>query len=286
MLDGARAAAPGRLVAGLLAGRGPLAEQDARTLTEMIRNTSDVLWALLARAHEGRVWVPLGYGTFADWVKAEFDLSRSRAYQLLNQARVIEALTAAAPDGTPVGVSEAQARMIGPQLDEMVALVGERTAGLDPQSAADEIAAIIGQRRAAPARALPQRNVPGVRWDAGNPFDDPADDPFDGYGDDPDGNPFDDPIPDRGADPADVDTIRPGRKDHEADRAADRAARRLAQAGWDLATVLDLVGQLPAPADVAAAIPDADREELAGRVADCVNWLTALRETINPTPAR
>jgi hypothetical protein len=49
----------------------------------------------ILEAHDRRAWQPLGYPTWEQHVKKEFNLSRSRSYQLLDRARVIQALFAA-----------------------------------------------------------------------------------------------------------------------------------------------------------------------------------------------
>jgi hypothetical protein len=61
---------------------------------------------LILEAHDRRAWQALGYPTWQQYVKKEFNLSRSRSYQLLDRARVQQALLAAGVDaaamrGTP-----------------------------------------------------------------------------------------------------------------------------------------------------------------------------------------
>jgi hypothetical protein len=126
----------------------PLNGDQARELTETIRNAAEVLWVLIARAHAGRAWSALGYDTWEAYVRAEFDMSRSRSYQILDQARVIAAIEASAPDGTPVKVSAAAARDLKGVLDDVVAEVAERTDGLDPREAAQVIADVVAEKRA------------------------------------------------------------------------------------------------------------------------------------------
>jgi hypothetical protein len=69
---------------------------EARQLTERIRSAAAALWQLLAEAHQRGAWRALGYDTFKSYVEAEFQMSEQRAYQLLDQARVIAAITESA----------------------------------------------------------------------------------------------------------------------------------------------------------------------------------------------
>src|SRR5690606_32505165 len=69
----------------------PLEETEARELTEKIKTTSNMLYVLIKRAHSGKAWAALGYDSFTDYVKEEFNYSRSYGYRLLDQANMIEA---------------------------------------------------------------------------------------------------------------------------------------------------------------------------------------------------
>lgn len=125
----------------------PLDADSARALTETIRNAVDVVWMLIARAHAGKAWKALGYDTWAEYVKAEFDMSRSRSYQLLDQARVVAEIEAAVPDGTAVQISEAAARDLKDVLEDVVPEIKERTQGLSPDDASDVLAEIVEEQR-------------------------------------------------------------------------------------------------------------------------------------------
>lgn len=125
----------------------PLSEGEARAITDTICNAMDVVWMLIARAHAGRAWEALGYDTWSDYVGAEFNMSRSRSYQLLDQARVVGAIEAAVPEGTVVSITEAAARDLKGVLEEVVPEIRERTAGLDPDEASDLLAEIVEEQR-------------------------------------------------------------------------------------------------------------------------------------------
>lgn len=65
---------------------------EARQLTEAIRGAAEQVWSLLVAAHDRQAWSALGYSTWADYVRTEFDMSRRQAYYLLDQGRVAFAI--------------------------------------------------------------------------------------------------------------------------------------------------------------------------------------------------
>lgn len=121
---------------------------EAQEITERIRSTSDVLYLLISKAHAGKAWAALSYANFEEYVKAEFDISRSRAYQLINQANVVQAIEAAAPEGTQVRITEAAARDLKSVLEELAPQVREATDGRTPEESEDIIAGLVGDYRA------------------------------------------------------------------------------------------------------------------------------------------
>ena len=91
---------------------------EARQLTERIRSTADALWQLLAEAHDRGAWRALGYDTFKAYVEGEFQMSKRHAYRLLDQARVIDALTeSAGVTHGSLAVPERTARELKPHLE-------------------------------------------------------------------------------------------------------------------------------------------------------------------------
>src|SRR5687768_8036370 len=78
-----------------------LSADEARALTDRIKDAADQLWTLLLEAHEGRAWEALGYTSWRDYAKSEFGIGQSHAYRLLDQGRVIRAVAAAA--NSPIG---------------------------------------------------------------------------------------------------------------------------------------------------------------------------------------
>ncbi|MFD9596786.1 hypothetical protein ACFWA9_29115 [Kitasatospora sp. NPDC059973] len=80
----------------------PLSVEEARALTtevreaiEDVRQVAGRLAERVKRAHDARVWEVLGYPSWAEYAKAEFGVSRSHAYRLLDLARSAEEITAA-----------------------------------------------------------------------------------------------------------------------------------------------------------------------------------------------
>lgn len=119
----------------ILESNSELTYEQATKLTESIRNTSKVLWVLISRAHTGKAWLALGYPSWESYVVAEFDISRSRSYQLLNQAKVIQAIESNVPEGTHIVISESEARDLRGVLDEVLPQIESQTKGLSPEEA-------------------------------------------------------------------------------------------------------------------------------------------------------
>lgn len=93
-------------------------QAEAEAITTRIREAVESTWQLIVEAHEGQAHKALGYETWGAYVEAEFDMSRQRAYQLINHGRVIEGLEAQM--STTVDITEREARRIKPHLEEIV----------------------------------------------------------------------------------------------------------------------------------------------------------------------
>jgi hypothetical protein len=71
-----------------------LTESQARHLTDQIIGAIDDLWVKVRQAYQGRAWVALGYGSWKEYVRAEFDTDhlmvpraeRSRVVTMLSNA--------------------------------------------------------------------------------------------------------------------------------------------------------------------------------------------------------
>jgi hypothetical protein len=148
--------------------------RQAWDLTAAIRSTGEVLYALLARAHAGRAWVVLGYPTFGHYVRAEFNMSRSRAYQLLDQARVVSAIESALPEGARIpDLTEAAARDLKSTLDEVLGEIRERLANESAAETDKIVMEIVGNyRRLRDPDERPRRSA-AVTNDALHRLEDP-----------------------------------------------------------------------------------------------------------------
>lgn len=113
----------------------PLTRETATELTRSIRDAAEVIWVLIARAHAGKAWKALGYSNWAEYVNDEFNMSRSRSYQILDQAKVIAAINEATPQGAEISVSESSARDLKYVIQEAVPEIKEKTQGLPPEEA-------------------------------------------------------------------------------------------------------------------------------------------------------
>lgn len=134
----------------------PLSADEARALTDRIRQSVESLWSLLLEAHERKAHKALGYGTWESYVRAEFDWSRSYANRVLDQGRVIRELSEATGGMLPVGnITEREARDLKPLLPEVANEIRARVeAGDDPAEAVREV---VEQKRAE-VRAQPEQS--------------------------------------------------------------------------------------------------------------------------------
>ena len=103
----------------------------ARKLTDRIREDLAPparTCVFLLEAHNERAWAALGYSTWAEYVSIEFSLSRSRSYELLDQARVIQVLREASGMSGIPDISAHWAVEMKPHLETVVAEIRDRTA--------------------------------------------------------------------------------------------------------------------------------------------------------------
>ena len=115
--------------------------EDARSLTDQIRETTGHLCFLLKKAYEGRVWEALGYTNWSQYTTVEFNSSSKHTRELVHQASVLLALnTAAGLDAETGTMIETRARRISdsqiPEAADMVRSAVE--SGVDPYQAITE----------------------------------------------------------------------------------------------------------------------------------------------------
>jgi hypothetical protein len=120
-----------------------MSKDEALEITEAIRSAATATYILLSQAHEGKAYKALGYSTWADYVKTEFDISSQRSYQLLDLSKTIDAIEAATPEGTQVRLTEAQARDIKRELPRITQIIKEETADRTPEEASETVDRIV-----------------------------------------------------------------------------------------------------------------------------------------------
>lgn len=126
---------------------GSMSRDAAKKLTEEIRSTASATYVLVKRAYDYKAWLALGYSSWGDYVTKEFSISKSRSYQLINQAKVLDEISSVTPDGTDVMITEAQARDVRDALPKITNRVKEETEGQTPEEAAETVNSIIEDAR-------------------------------------------------------------------------------------------------------------------------------------------
>lgn len=119
----------------------PLTHREAMDLTGRIKTAANNLWQLLLEAHERKAWKALSYPTWEAYVKAEFDMSRSNAYRLLDQGRVTRAIEEAGGNVPHAGqITQRDVDAIKPVLPEVAEEIRNRVEqGADPVETTYEV---------------------------------------------------------------------------------------------------------------------------------------------------
>lgn len=242
----------------------PLNSEQARQLTNTIRDASEVLWVLIARAHAGKAWQALGYETWERYVRSEFDMSRSRSYQLLDQARVIAAIESAVPAGTEIHLSEAAARDLKSVIEEAIPEIRERTEGLEPEAAKVVVEEYIEEVR----KSATSENAPGASPSSAN-FDETYVEDLDGVFNEDDfsdtptmGAPATKPTVSLAYDPVVLPQSAAADKPGEAEAVDVSRIRRNVNAAHDLYSSLSALAGLPDDLDEVVAIIPIERHQM------------------------
>lgn len=91
-----------------------LTEDEAREITQGIKNAAETTWALLLTAYERDAPKAMGYPSWETYCATEFDMSRAHGYRLLDHGRVMRALEAATV--SPIGdIPEGATRGLKPE---------------------------------------------------------------------------------------------------------------------------------------------------------------------------
>ena len=111
-----------------------LTYDEALELTKSIKSTITAAWVLLGRAHDGKAYRALGYNTWEEYVRTEFDFSVRTSYRLLDKAEVVRALEEATPADTTIQLTNKQVQEIKRELPKIVQRVQQETEGQTPAS--------------------------------------------------------------------------------------------------------------------------------------------------------
>ena len=137
---------------------GDMSEARAVEITEAIRSAATVTFILLSQAHQHNAHKALGYSTWAEYVKEEFDMSAQRSYQLLDLSKVINEIETVVPEGTEVKLTEAQARDIKRELPMVTEKIREAVEGGEtPEEAVDRIVAETREQKKADEKEVAKK---------------------------------------------------------------------------------------------------------------------------------
>lgn len=92
-----------------------MTEEEARICVAKIKRNTEEIRSALLDLYERQGWKVLGYETFRSCIAAEFNVSESRSYHLLNAARIDQIL---ASDGETAPIPEAHARELAPLIKQ------------------------------------------------------------------------------------------------------------------------------------------------------------------------
>ena len=124
-----------------------MGQTEAQEITNAIKSAATVTYALLAKAHEGKAHQSLGYDSWGEYVKTEFEMSPQRSYQLLDLSKAVKMIEAAAPEGTHIKLTEAQARDLKRELPRITERIHEETTGKTPEESREIIDDIVREER-------------------------------------------------------------------------------------------------------------------------------------------
>lgn len=147
--------------------RQPISAMEARLLTERIRTATRHVCILLRMVHERRAWVPLGYASWEQYVQTEFSISRSRSYELLDQANVILDLRSTAGMTELPDVSAYVALQIKARLPQIKEALRERVRNARGRKVVDIVTELVDEHRqqVAQSRRLVQERRPPRQQD-------------------------------------------------------------------------------------------------------------------------
>jgi hypothetical protein len=146
----------------------PLEGEDARRLTRQIREElapGQRPCLRLLEAHDRRAWSVLGYASWGAYVHEELHLSRSRSYELLDQARMIETMrTELGLSGIP-DIRPYWAVDLKPAMETVVRAIRSRLDGLKQAEECDRLRVVQDVVREEHRNHILQRQTERSRTD-------------------------------------------------------------------------------------------------------------------------
>jgi hypothetical protein len=132
-----------------------LSRTEAAALTRRIRSTCQPVCLLMLEAHERKAWVALGYRSWGQYVRREFELSRRRSYELVDQGRVVRLVQEVSGMSGVPAISAYAALQIKPHLNEVARAIGLRRRGLPEPELAQLVRDVVDDIRGRiPARPI------------------------------------------------------------------------------------------------------------------------------------
>lgn len=119
----------------------PCSAEEARDLTDRIKQHAEALWELLLEAHDRGAWKALSYSTWADYVAGEFSRTKQWSYQLLDQGRAIKAIEEAAGSNA-FDLTVNEARDVKPHLTDVTNDVREQVDN-EPEPSTERVRQIV-----------------------------------------------------------------------------------------------------------------------------------------------
>lgn len=247
-----------------------MSEAQAREVTDAIRSTITATYVLLQRAYTGKAYQALGYETWKAYINGEFDFSVQRSYQLLDLARTVDAIEAAAPEGYDASsITEAQARDIKRELPKITERITEETAGHTAEESEDIVQDIIEETRTdakeqkkadEQKKAQEEEEARQAHYDAlENAADDLLDSAQGGLSEDDD-----------------EDDSTPAPASHD-----ESATPRDPKMIYNFFTMLSTVETLPDAKVMASLIPDSEHGNVLRQLNDMKAWLSEFEEEFN-----
>jgi hypothetical protein len=122
-----------------------LSRDEARSLTDEVKNDAERLWRKLVELYEGCAHEVLGYDDWGSYFKAEFGGSRTRGYELLAAGRVLDTVR---NSGLTLPANEAQANELAPLLKqpEQLREVWAEVVAENPDPTAADVREVVQMR--------------------------------------------------------------------------------------------------------------------------------------------